>query len=359
MAIPGTGSISFSQIQTEFGGANPISLSEYYAGGSYTIAGTSGTNGAVPGSGAVSISKYYGTRRINTNAKVIFGYGASGAPQSYNLASLVSNTGVVAADITVLGTGRRSLAAAGYGGDRAIFGHGILPTTPATNSSITNLVSNTGVIAGDTLGVGTARFGLAAAGYGGDRAIFGYGKSTSDLSMTNLVSNTGVVAGDTLGVGTARQGVAAAGYGGDRAIFGYGISGVFPAVVYALTNLVSNLGVVAGDTLGVGTTRHSSAAAGYGGDKVIFGYGASPGVVNITSLVSNLGVVAGDTAGVGTARYVLAAAGYGGDKAIFGFGETAITYLSMTNLVSNTGVVALDTAGVGNTRTRLAAATFG
>jgi hypothetical protein len=308
MAIPGTGSISFSQIQAEFGGANPISLSEYYAGGSYTIAGTSGTNGAVPGSGVVSISKYYGTRRINTNAKVIFGYGASGAPQSYNLASLVSNTGVVAADITLLGTGRRS---------------------------------------------------LAAAGYGGDRAIFGYGKSTSDLSITNLVSNTGVVAGDTLGVGTARQGVAAAGYGGDKAIFGYGISGVFPTVVYALTNRVSNLGVVAGDTLGVGTTRHSSAAAGYGGDKVIFGYGASPGVVNITSLVSNTGVVAGDTAGVGTARYALAAAGYGGDKAIFGFGETSITYLSMTNLVSNTGVVALDTAGVGNTRTRLAAATFG
>jgi hypothetical protein len=31
--------------------------------------------------------------------------------------------------------------------------------------------------------------------------------------MTNLVSNTGVVATDTTGVGTARRGIAAAAYG--------------------------------------------------------------------------------------------------------------------------------------------------
>ena len=47
--------------------------------------------------------------------------------------------------------------------------------------------------------------------------------STSNrVSMTNLVSNTGVVASDTTGVGTARGQLAAAGYGGDKAIFGFG-----------------------------------------------------------------------------------------------------------------------------------------
>ena len=75
MALATTGAISFSQIQTEFGGGNPISLNEYYAGGVYTIAGTSGTNGAVPGSGAISMSSFYGTERINVSARVIFGYG--------------------------------------------------------------------------------------------------------------------------------------------------------------------------------------------------------------------------------------------------------------------------------------------
>ena len=54
------------------------------------------------------------------------------------------------------------------------------------------------------------------------KALFGYGYTTVNVSMTNLVSNTGVVATDTTGVGTARYGLAAAGYGGDKALFGHG-----------------------------------------------------------------------------------------------------------------------------------------
>lgn len=54
MAMPGSGAISFSQLQTEFGGANPISLSEYYNGGAYV------SNGAVPSSGAISMNQFYG-----------------------------------------------------------------------------------------------------------------------------------------------------------------------------------------------------------------------------------------------------------------------------------------------------------
>ena len=42
--------------------------------------------------------------------------------------------------------------------------------------------------------------------------------------MTNLVSNIGVVSGDVTGVGTARQGIAAATYGIDKAIIGYGFN---------------------------------------------------------------------------------------------------------------------------------------
>ena len=45
-----------------------------------------------------------------------------------------------------------------------------------------------------------------------DKAIFGYGSSANNVSITNLVSNTGVVTTDTTGVGTARRAVAAAGY---------------------------------------------------------------------------------------------------------------------------------------------------
>jgi hypothetical protein len=79
---------------------------------------------------------------------------------------------------------------------------------------MTNKVSNTGVVSTDTTGVGTARQSLAAAGYGTDKAIFGYGTAAgTNRSMTNKVSNTGVVSTDTTGFGTARNGLAASSYG--------------------------------------------------------------------------------------------------------------------------------------------------
>ena len=149
---------------------------------------------------------------------------------------------------------------------------------------------------------------------GSDNGIFGYGET---VSMTNLVSNTGVVATDVTGVGTARYGLAACSYGGDKGIFGYGNTGS----VVSMTNLISNAGVVAADVTGVGTDRYSLAATEYGGDKGIFGYGNTGSVVSMTNLVTNVGVVGTDVTGVGTDRKLLAACGYGGDKGIFGYGQ--------------------------------------
>lgn len=67
MTLPSSGAITLSDIQTEFGGTNPISLSEYYAGGSYVPSGTTGVNGAVPSSGAISMSHFYGTTAVSIN----------------------------------------------------------------------------------------------------------------------------------------------------------------------------------------------------------------------------------------------------------------------------------------------------
>jgi len=284
-----------------------------------------------------------------TTQKAIFGFGYTGTGLT-NKSNLVSSLGVVSSDVTGVGTARYTLAASGYGEDKALFGFG---TDGSSNKvSITNLVSNTGVVATDTAGVGTAKTSLAAAGFGGDKAIFGFGVDGSGYtSATNLVSNAGVVATDTTGVGTVRMQLAAAKYGNDKALFGYGLNNAGDQV--SMTNLVSNAGVVATDTAGVGTARESSSATGYGGDKAIFGFGHSTDDGGFrtdyskTNLVSNTGVVSSDVTGVGTARTILAAAGYGGDKAIFGFGYTT-SFESMTNLVSNTGVVASDTTGVGS-----------
>jgi hypothetical protein len=61
MTIPSSGPVTFTDIQTEFGGSNPIGLNEYYAGGGLVPAGTTGTYGAVPSSGQISVQNFYGT----------------------------------------------------------------------------------------------------------------------------------------------------------------------------------------------------------------------------------------------------------------------------------------------------------
>ena len=55
MALP-TSPISLSDLQDGYGGSNPISLSEYYAGGGLVGSGSSG----IPASGTLSLSNFQG-----------------------------------------------------------------------------------------------------------------------------------------------------------------------------------------------------------------------------------------------------------------------------------------------------------
>ena len=64
MPLPSSGPLSLNDIAGEFGGSQPHSLSEYYAGGGLVPAGTSGTYGAVPSSGTISIQNFYGTSNV-------------------------------------------------------------------------------------------------------------------------------------------------------------------------------------------------------------------------------------------------------------------------------------------------------
>ena len=88
MALQTSGAISLSDIQTEFGGSNPIALSEYY-----------GVSGGIPASGEISIGDFYGassgwTVTQGTNGN-IFGYDSlnsigSISPTTLNSADIVS-----------------------------------------------------------------------------------------------------------------------------------------------------------------------------------------------------------------------------------------------------------------------------
>lgn len=54
--------ISLSQVQTEFGGANPVSLSEYYEGGAYVTSSDTQPNN-IPTSGTISLWQFYGAAK--------------------------------------------------------------------------------------------------------------------------------------------------------------------------------------------------------------------------------------------------------------------------------------------------------
>lgn len=64
--------LSLSAVQTEFGGTNPVGLSEYYAGGGLVPPGTTSgnvgyptpTSTPIPSSGAISFTNFYGATKV-------------------------------------------------------------------------------------------------------------------------------------------------------------------------------------------------------------------------------------------------------------------------------------------------------
>lgn len=59
MPLPSSGLISLADIQTEFGGVNPIGINEYYRNGGLV----SSNNTNVPTSGTISLADFYGARK--------------------------------------------------------------------------------------------------------------------------------------------------------------------------------------------------------------------------------------------------------------------------------------------------------
>lgn len=81
MALPSAGnSLSLSQIQSEWGGSSPISLSEYYL----SSLPTGRTNyGTIPSSGAIDIADFYGTDAAVAAITIGVGNSTYVAPTQY------------------------------------------------------------------------------------------------------------------------------------------------------------------------------------------------------------------------------------------------------------------------------------
>ena len=73
MPLPSSGQLSLSDIQGEFGGSNPIQISEYY-----------GVAPGVPGSGQIAISDFYGTSNTYDVEYLLVAGGGTNKYNGYN-----------------------------------------------------------------------------------------------------------------------------------------------------------------------------------------------------------------------------------------------------------------------------------
>lgn len=83
MPVPTT-NVGLSSIQTEYGGINPISLSEYYRGGANVPPGQTSAYGTIPTSGAISVGVFRGTTKVASNIVNITDHSMYVRRQAYN-----------------------------------------------------------------------------------------------------------------------------------------------------------------------------------------------------------------------------------------------------------------------------------
>lgn len=269
MALPTSGALTMDAIQTEFGGANPISMSEYYAGGTYVLSGVSGTNGAVPASpNSISFSNFYGTNGRRSVAITISG------TENYNY---VLNTAKAAnymagkMDVTL------TIASGARVGSSSVGSYALTVDT-SWNSGDTITIVNNGTIAGRG-GAGGAGGSSSVGGNGG------VGGPAMYIQRAVTINNAGTIAGGGGGGGggafnaytvkTTSYNDGGSGGGGGRGWVG-GSGGALG------TGTTSN-GVVGGDGTFTGGGAGGNGTGGDGGAGGTFGGSGTAGTTTASA----------------------------------------------------------------------------
>lgn len=303
----GTGSVSFSAIQTEFTGANPISLSEYYRGGGtgYVPSGTpNGGFGLIATSGAISVGTFRGTSRAVTINLTI-----SVNTANYNIRTAAGSPAGVATVTVTVNSGIYV-----YGSTTGVFA---MDTGTGWTAGSTISVVNNGLIvgcggaggAGATVPNATNNsFGAAVAGGTGGTAL----RSQYAVAVTN----NGTVAGgggggggggaeknNTNGKGTAVNGFPGAGGGGGRG--GPSTGGAGSSPVGCANSTAAGSGT--GGTLLLPTTTTTTIAPG------------TAGSAGARSVIGSVGSGGGSGYGYGLSGAALATVGQGGPLGTAGF----------------------------------------
>lgn len=186
MTLPATGSaISLSQIQSEFGGSNPISLTEYYAGGSNVPPGT----GTIQSSSTINMNRFHGQH----HAILYYRGAASVTTVGSDTVIKFTSSGQLRADFGTLAT-RALIIGGGGGGGSAGGGRsggggsgGAVDTTINLTSGLDYVVSIASSCAADTDG-NTTSLGSLLIATGGTK-----GTGSGDYGRYAVAGNSGYV----------------------------------------------------------------------------------------------------------------------------------------------------------------------
>jgi hypothetical protein len=226
MAIPASGLLTLNDIQTEFGGSNPISLSEYYRSGG--LVPNTPTNSAIPTSGTIAIGNFYGSSAASGLNLTI-----SANTQNYDVYTAAIGAGYSSGDVTVtinpgIVVGSNSTGAYAL----------LVPSAFSPSASIS--ITNSGTIIGSGGAGGTGGNGNPGTiapgtpGLVGGNAIY--------VNRPTTVTNNGTIAGGGGGGGgggaigtpsfsipSRRSGGGGGGGAGDTAGAGGAAGGAVPA----------------------------------------------------------------------------------------------------------------------------------
>lgn len=160
MAVP-TGTVTLADIQQEFGGTEPISLNEYYRGGTYVPDGA-GT-ALIPTSGPISMNNFRGASKTVTITYAIIGGGGAGGFGDNNAGEDARGTfGAAGGASSISGTNFQTITAAGgAGGENCGGNRGTVGTAGAST------IYGSGGAGGPLNTAGGAASGLGAGGGGG------------------------------------------------------------------------------------------------------------------------------------------------------------------------------------------------
>jgi hypothetical protein len=286
MTIPIT-NVTFSSIQTEFGGSPPISLSEYYKGGAYVPANQATQTGvsnpapaAVATSGAINVSAF---RNLTKRYTVTYVIAANVDRKSIVIGTTAPSTGTYVAglsDITITV-------------NSGVYVYSTTTATPAlttsggTTGDVVTLVNNGFIMGCGGVGAGwnglTGNSTYLASGGGGVAISVGYNMS---------ITNNAYIGGGGGGGGAAVNGTTIAGFGGGGGGAGGGPGG------NASNGSASATGGTAGGLGGAGSNGTvASACAGGGGGGRIFAVAGGAAVSGTSATAAN--TLAGNGAGGG------------------------------------------------------------